>query len=463
MTDLPVRTIAIVGCGFSGTATAVHVLRQLRERPLRIVLIERAAEFGRGLAYARTEYPFLLNVPASRMSATTADPEEFLRYAQRREPRTGGEDFVARSLYGEYLQDLLELAIARAPSSAEIERLHGEVVDLADADDEAARLTLANGRSLRAHRVVLALGMPLPRLPAEIRCSTQWPDLRQNPWTSGKRLEGRQRLLVIGTGLTMIDVVTSALDANPETEIHAISRHGLVPPSQTAFRPDALEGDRGLLASSAGSVSRLLKAVRHLADEAERCGGDWREVVTLLRRQVPSLWSSLPLAERSRFLRHVRAYWDIHRHRVPAEILSRVDEARARGQLRVHAGRLTALEPITGGVRATWTVRGSNARQLLDVAEVVDCTGPDYNVARSCDPLWQSLLAQGLAMPDELMLGIRTGSHGELVRRDGSNSARLFYVGPMLRADYWEATAIGELRLHAERLAMHLLHDLPRA
>lgn len=64
-TDSPARTIVIVGAGFSGTAVALHLLRLPHSAPLGIVLIERA-QMARGLAYARRDGSFLLNVPAGR-------------------------------------------------------------------------------------------------------------------------------------------------------------------------------------------------------------------------------------------------------------------------------------------------------------------------------------------------------------------------------------------------------------
>ena len=456
MSDREPRVVAIVGAGFSGTATAVHLLRQADGRSLRVVLIERGSEFGRGVAYARGTRSFLLNVPASRMSATPADPDDFLRFAQRQLPDSTGEDFLPRSLYGDYLQNLLETSAAKSPVSVALESWRGEVVDLTTVSDERMLVTLADGRSLIANDVVLALGVQLPRLPAGVSCSVTWPQLRKRPWAEGRALDGRDPLLVIGSGLTMVDVVCDAADRHPGVVVHALSRHGLVPPGQTAFRPDALKDDGGVLMKSAGSARRLVAAVRQLAREAERCGGDWREAVTLVRRQAPGLWTSLSARERARFLRHARAYWDIHRHRVPDIVSSRLDALRSSGQLTVHAGRLASLDAVGDGVRATWRVRGSAELRSLHAAEVVDCTGPDYQVARSAEPLWKSLLARGLAIPDEHNLGIRTGAGGALVGRNGSESNCVFYVGPMLRADHWEATAVGELRMHAEQLARRL-------
>lgn len=458
MSDREPRIIAIVGAGFSGTVTAIQLLRQGGGRARRIVLIERGPEFGRGLAYARTARSYLLNVPASRMSATLSDPDEFTRFAQRRQPSTTGEEFLPRALYGDYLQELLKTAALEASGGTQLDSLRGEVVDIAVTEnDELILLTLADGRRMRAHDVVLALGAPLPRLPAGIHCTAAWPQLRKNPWSPGRALDGQGPLLVVGSGLTMVDVVCEAVARYPRAVIHALSRHGLVPPSQTTFRPDALRDDGGVLAQSAGSARRLVAAARQLARDAEGRGGDWREAVTLVRRQAPGLWRSLSTWERARFLRHARAQWDVHRHRAPDEVLSRLNALRSSGQLFVHAGRLASLEALGEGVRATWLPRGSNQLRVLDTAEVVDCTGPDYDVTRSPDRLWKALLARGLAAPDALRLGIQTGPWGALVGADGSRLRCLFYVGPLLRADHWEATAVGELRVHAEHLARHLI------
>jgi uncharacterized NAD(P)/FAD-binding protein YdhS len=465
MSDRSVRTIAIVGAGFSGTATALHLLHRARAhgQKIHVLLLERGAEFGRGLAYAKSRYPYLLNVPASRMSATTTDPEDFLRFARRGNPQVSGEDFLPRSLYGDYLQNLLEGAAAELPRGSTLECLRAEVIDIdptAGDRDQPITLRLADYGSVYAHAVVVALGAPLARVPAAIRCTAEWPVLREDPWTDTSPLENRSPLLIVGTGLTMVDVVCAAADREPGIEIHAVSRHGLLPLGQTAFRPHALTDDRGILARSAASASRLMSAVRRLAEEAARDGADWREVVTLVRQEAPALWQRLTLEERGRFIRHARGYWDIHRHRVPAAVLARLDELRASRRLHVHAGRLLCIEAADGAARATWLVRGSEQRRTLDAAEVVNCTGPNYDVTRSSERLWQALLSRGLAVPDALRLGIRTGPAGALVARDGLESRSLFYIGPMLRADYWEATAVGELRTHSERLAAALLERL---
>ena len=92
----------------------------------------------------------------------------------------------------------------------------------------------------------------------------------------------------------------------------------------------------------------------------------------------------------------------------------------------------------------------------MTVDMVVNATGPDYVLKRSTDALFQSLRAAGLVCADALKLGLRTARHGACLDAQGRAGDKLYYLGPMLRADHWESTAAPELRNHAERLAGHL-------
>jgi uncharacterized NAD(P)/FAD-binding protein YdhS len=204
------------------------------------------------------------------------------------------------------------------------------------------------------------------------------------------------------------------------------------------------------------SVRHLARAVRALAQEQELRGGDWRETITLVRKLAPTLWQRLAPPERQRFLRHLRPYWDIHRHRLPEQSWSGLNALRRSGTLRVHAGRILDLEPSRRQVRITWRPRGKDRPATFLVDRVVNCTGPDYDVRHSREPLMRSLLAQGIAVADPLNLGLLTGAFGALVDAGGRTADNLYYIGPMLRAKVWESTAVPELRVHAEQLARHL-------
>ncbi len=450
------RTIAIVGGGFSGTVVAANLLRRPPRGPTRLVLIERSETVGRGVAYAERRFPYLLNVPASRMSANSLAPKEFLHFAQERIPKATGEDFLPRALYGEYLQQVLLAAELSAPGNVRLETWRGEVSGVRRLERHLPlQLELADGRKLTADDVVLALGNPKPASLPAAKTLVGNPAYVADPWSQDLKFARHQSVLLIGTGLTMADIVNVAsADRHTTPRIHALSRHGLLPPRQTPFRPEAFKGDgNALLLAASQSLRGLASAVRLLAAEAERCGGDWREAVTFVRHMAPTIWQRMPQRDRERFMRHLRAQWEVHRHRLPPDVLQRIETLRNGGQMHIHAGRIQGFEARAGRIEVTWRPRHAAQSETLTVDQVVNCTGPDYAIERSNDPLWRNLLERGLCVPDPLGLGLRTGPKGAVMDADGWPGPHLFYVGPMLRADHWEATAVGELRGHAEQLA----------
>ena len=452
------RTIAVVGAGFSGTALTVRLLGAARAERLRILLIESTGDAGPGLAYRRQAYPYLLNVPVSRMSLDESLPGDFLDYARPRLPAVAAGDYLPRALYGEYLRTRLGEAIARRGDNQAFDLIKGTVSAVSVRPAGGYRLEFADGRKPTADVVVLATGTPAPhRLPefdalgADAR---YWHD----PWQAPPAVDAAAPPLVIGTGLTMADFVCAWHEAHPAAPIHALSRHGLLPLAQSpvagpGFDQRSLEHDL----ASLGTCRQLVAAVRETAGGA----ADWRDVVTFVRHRLPGLWPRLARAERQRFLRHVRAYWDIHRHRLPPDVHARLEALSARGILEIHAGRIRGVAANGRGLAVTYRPRGKHADETLPVSVVINCTGPDYAAGPAGTPLGASLLDAGLASPDATLSGWRTGPLGQLIDRDGREVPALYYLGPLLRGRDWEATAVGELREHATRLAAHLAAHLP--
>ena len=446
----------IVGGGFSGTLVAANLLRRPPAGPTRLVLIERASEVARGAAYAERGFPYLLNVPASRMSANSAAPKEFLEFAQRRMPKVTGEDFLPRALYGEYLGEVLLAAQLSAPKNIRLEIVRGAVTNIRRIERHLPlQVELEDKRRFTADDVVLALGNPKPASLASAHSVLDHAAYVADPWAVDLKFTRGQDVLLIGTGLTAADVINAASsDSQRIPNLHALSRHGLVPPRQTPFRPDAFKGDgNALLLAASTSLRGLTSSVRLLANEAEKMGGDWREAITFVRNMAPTIWQRLPERDRIRFLRHVRAYWDIYRHRLPPELIQKIDALRSAQRLTIHAGHIKEFIPRSDGIEVIWRPRGAQKLRAQKFDRVINCTGPDYAIARSPDPLWRGLVQCGLCVPDTLGLGLRTGPNGAVVDADGWPGPHLFYVGPMLRADHWEATAAHELRGHAEKVA----------
>ena len=457
------RTIVIIGAGFSGTAVAINLLRLGRGLPLRVVLLDRA-QMARGLAYRKLRHRCLLNVPAGRISANPDEPLEFLRFAQQRDASVTAGDFVPRELYGDYLEAALKAAEDGASGNIGLLRVYGEALALENIHRSSAlNVHLLDGRTLRADQVVLALGNSAPSpLPGRAALGNS-SRVINDPWAALPRFRAGETVLIAGTGLTMADVVCAGMPAaKGGVLIHAISRHGLLPAPQAMVGPAADSQEAAArLKTAASSVRRLLREVRQWCRRIEQRGGDWREAFSLLRDLAPALWQGLSHAERRRFLRHVRPYWDVHRHRLPESQWDRLENFRRQGQVQVHAGHILGIARAGKQLAVTQRPRGASAASVLMVDRVVNCTGPNHDIRRTPDRLLRSLVSSGTAIRDPLGLGLETTAGGALVSTRGLASRNIYYIGPLLRAAHWEATAVGELRVHARNLAALLLAGQP--
>ena len=452
------RAIAIVGGGFCGVSVAIHLLRQPTGTPLSIVIYEPRAELGAGVAYAPRDYPYPLNVTAGQMSLDASNPADFLDFARSQGVAAGAADYLPRQLYGEYLRARFEKARAGAPAHRDAQHHRGRVLQLRRTSDARWELWLDDGSAQRADQVVLALGNPPPAPLPQLRPIATSVFCVDDPWSLGACAhQNIASVLLVGSGLTMIDAALRLAAIRPRVRhIHVLSRHGLLPEPQASESLATINPSLDELLSPGRSVRELARVARRMAHSIATAGGDWRELFARLRPRLPALWQELPEHERARFLRHLRAYWDVHRHRVPAGPLAAVRALERLGVFEVHAGRLESLRPLDDAVEVQWRPRGAARARAWLVDRVVNCTGPDPRVIRNPDPLVQASLAAGWLRPDSLGLGIDLDPEGRVVARDGVPVDSLHYVGPWLRARDWEATAVPELRVHAARLAARL-------
>src|SRR5690606_28102235 len=157
--------------------------------------------------------------------------------------------------------------------------------------------------------------------------------------------------------------------------------------------------------AAAGSLRELMHAARALVDQAAASGTDWRDIVNAIREQAPVIWQGLDERQRRQVLRHVRPYWDVHRHRLPPNTFEKLEVLRGSGRLQVHAGRILAAVPDEARLRVTWLPRGAAAPRQFTVDHVFNCTGPDHDLRRSQDPLFRAAIRDGLVVPDACGLG----------------------------------------------------------
>ena len=446
----PTPIIAVVGAGFSGVMTTLNLLA--RSRAAKVLLFEKRAPVGLGAAYSTHNPSHKLNVRAGNMSAWPDRPDHFVTWLAGQGLDVGPGGFASRADYGRYLQAQIA-EIAEGPEGLGRLVVNPDAIVGVAPSGQGWRLTTALGRRYDADAVILALGNPPPSRPqgvdeafaaSEAYIADPWR------WRASELPEGS--VMLIGTGLTMVDVALSLDDAQPGRPMLALSRRGLAPlrhegaPSPCPAPPSDL------------SPVALITWLKHAARER-----GWRTAVDAVRPVTQALWRSWSSRRRQVFLRHARPFWDIHRHRLAPEVADRIDAMLASGQLVIAAGKIREMRvDADGHAICKYRARGGKTGYAFRAVRVINCTGPTGDILAASDDLVRDLVRQGLARPDPLGLGFDLDDDNRLRDATGQPSARLFAVGPSTRAAHWEIIAVPDIRGQAAAVAQTVLADLDR-
>jgi len=453
------NTIVIVGGGFSGTMAAVNLVR-FAERPVKVIVVNKGRPFGRGAAYGTHRGEYLLNVAARNMSAFPDCPTHFVDWLQTRHeyrdvPLTDlREQFMPRRVYGDYIRGLAESCFSplssRSPASLAV--IEDEVVALHPGEG-GARVELADRDPIPARSVLLATGnQPPASFPSETPlahddryCADPWSD-----WQS--RLPGKDgRIVLLGTGLTMVDVIVTLEEIGWKGSITACSRHGMLP--RPHFRgvayPDYLEKE-----GASPSLARLVKLVEHHCAKLQEMTQNPGIAVDKLRPHTQRIWKSLSTEEKREFLSKHAARWNVVRHRIAKSIHEKVSDAFDSGRLEIVSGNIRSLAARDQGIEVLLK-DGEQESIMGDL--VINCTGPKSSFSRSDVPLFQQMLQGGIVQPDPLDMGIETAEDFAVTDGEGKPSSWLYAMGPLCKGTLWETTAVPELRVQAANIAQTLL------
>jgi len=432
--------VAIVGGGFSGTMVAA----QLARKGIESVLIDGAGRAGHGVAYSTREPAHVLNVRAEVMSAWADDHEHFVRVAEAE----GGHrrDFVQRQQFGRYLRGILKDTI----DSGHLRLVERQAVE-AEPGEGGWTLQLDNGEEVRASGLVLAIGNQPPEPLPFGRDSSR---VIHNPW-SGDALaavedlaETHEDVLLVGTGLTMVDAVLSLDAAGHRGRIVALSRRGLIPRGHTDSAPAQIDAED----VPHGHVRTIWRWLRKRGAEV-----GWRSAVDALRPHSHRLWQSLPLHEQKRFARHARPWWDVHRHRIAPDVAERMQGLIADGRLQIVAGRIQSVTDDDHGLEVAYRRRGTSRVERGRFAYMINCTGPLGTISRTRDPLLKGMLADGLIRPDQLGIALDVDERSRV-----AGSKRAWAMGPLTKGRYWEIIAVPDIRGQAAAVADDIAMELGR-
>ncbi|MBI6183737.1 FAD/NAD(P)-binding protein [Serratia proteamaculans] len=456
------RQIVIIGGGFSGTALAIHLAR-LGEAGLKVTIIEPRAQLAQGVAYGTRDPAHRINVPAARMQLSAEEEGDFDRWfrasaACQQDPKalwSDGSLYPQRGQFGAYIAEKLTTAV----ETSAVPVTH--VQDYAVALQDGVVLT-ACGNKYPADDVVLAISHPPPAVPKQLQQALKdHPGLIANPWQVNAltEVDNQARVAIIGSGLTMSDVVASLHRQGHRGPILAFSRRGQLPrPNLTGdYAARQLDYQRPQAATARGWLRRVRQEVR----QAKAEGLPWQLVLDDIRSHGQQIWQQWSLKEQRRFLRHLRPWWDVHRYRIAPQVSEVLTQLQQAGHLEVLAARLQQVSVDKGAIVLNLKARGRGVAETLAVDKLIVTTGPAHGELLESDALLKQLATQGLIQPDPLALGIWVDAHSRPINRQGQSQAHLYVAGPAARGRFGELMGLPQVAQHAESLAQQLLAPSP--
>jgi uncharacterized NAD(P)/FAD-binding protein YdhS len=445
--------LIVVGGGFTGAALIVHVIRAAT-RPLDIDVIEPRAELGRGIAYGTRDPSHRINVPSDRLSLFKEQSDHFTRWLymagylpDEASTDSRGLHYVARGAYGAYVLDILKQTLEAAGPAVRLRHHRARAASIHSVGT-GWKVDLSSGDRLIADKVALCVGHSEPAPPCPISSDAlRHPSFFANPWASEvvSAIGRRDSVLVVGTGLTMADVIATLSEAEYRGRVTAISRRGLLARPHGLFLDDIdiLDGP------APNTAIGLLQLARRRIDQLEPRVG-WQPAVDALRHKLSQIWPPLPPSQQRRIVRHLLPFWEVHRFRIAPQLDQLVENWRRQGRLVVEQAGLASLDVQQGKLAASLRRRGGRtAKQSFDA--VVLCVGPGKAIAR--DPLIAQILREELARPDGVGVGVAVDEQSRLISGYGATHASLWALGPMTRGSFGEMTGAPDIARQIERIS----------
>lgn len=458
------KHIAIIGGGFCGVITAVNLIKNAKI-PLKITLIHSGSPFNRGIAYSAYSPTHLLNVPAGNMSAFPDDMEHFTNWLRTKKEYSAyqkdllAKTFIPRNIYGEYLGEIWNTALAGKQKDTEVTIIDDYATDLDFTQNHSVKIILKKDPPLSADYVVLATGNSLPRnLPIANMAYYSSPTYFRNPWSadSVNHLKPAGDVLLIGNGLTMVDTVTGLMEHGFKNKIYSLSTNGfgILPHRNSGVAYNELTEE----IQNNFELDNLVRLINKHIKKVRKLGISAGPVIDSLRPYSQKIWQAFSLEEKKQFLSRFRYRWGVARHRLPVYIYDIIENLRIKGQLEVYKGRLVNITKQDSEAVVTFYNAKKRSEETLRVQRVINCTGPETSIYKTLNPLLHNLAQKNIISPDPLELGINTDiSTYNILYADGKKSSAIFTLGTNLKGLLWETIAVPELRVQCLQLAGQLL------
>lgn len=450
--------IAIIGAGASGTITTIQLLNKLKAKANLFLIEKQEKTLFRGAAYSSQLAYEPLNVQAGRMSIYNHLPDHFYNWvvANRQaqsETEITRDSFVSRRWFGDYLTQNFEEA-KRQSENVTVEIVIANCTDIAfNSADECYTLSFENRNDIQVDYLVFGCGNEPPADVLE-KEEVKGDKYIRNPWVVDpfENLNPIEDVLLIGTGLTMVDHVVSLQKRQHKGKIFCFSRNGYLPLQHAPVQHFVFD-----INHEAKEARHALDLLRQNTAVASKQDISWQNVMDALRPYTAVIWKRMSLDSKKYFLQRLRTYWEIHRHRMPLASANCIQELRDSGQLKLVAGNIQSVECKGDTMVVHYVPKGDKIDSTLAVHHIINCTGPLNDYHQTSNTLIKNLLNKGWMKQDALKLGIETGARGEIIKSNGVVLNHAFAIGPLRKAAEWESTAIREIRTQAENVALAIV------
>jgi uncharacterized NAD(P)/FAD-binding protein YdhS len=446
--------ISIIGAGASGTTLAIQLLKEINF-PATVLLIERDERLlHRGVAYSSLLPYEPLNVPAGKMSIQTENPDDFYEFViKEKDSNATKENFVSRRWFGDYLTKRFKEAYSSKHRDVVFEKLTTDVVAIENGSTKNFELFSTVESITETDVIVLATGNETP-LSFNVEGDFPQQNYYSNPWNFDvTKIENDKDVLIIGSGLTMIDIAGSFYKNNHTGKIHTLSRKGKFPCVHSAS-PNA----RNIPLNKNETVETVFSLIRNEIKAQRRNNIHWSRVIDALRPHSSSLWQNFSDDDKAKFLKRIRPFWDIHRHRMPPASDIILSELKVSKQLQIHAGSIQKIQWNKSSRKFSIEYFDkNNSTQFIEAHYVVNCTGPATNYHKIQNPLFKNLLQQERITPDKHGLGFSTEANGAVIGK----SSNIYAIGPLRKASEFESTAMREIVQHARQLSSEIIAAHP--
>lgn len=455
--------VGIIGNGFCGLMTCHHLIKN-SDKPISISIFEKKHEPGKGIAYSPQSEKVLLNVVSSKMSAFPDQPTHFVDWLSEHQQYKSDDkeliasSFVPRARYGEYLSSIWKNTVEIASKkNITLKLIQTEVYDLALSNQKISIHTRTE--CYEVDKVILTTGNQLPRNPKiKNEESFRSPRYFQNPWNYQTFcVDSSKPIFILGNGLTMVDTVIQLREQKISNQIISLSPHGfnILPHRNFSFTLNdwlAKLGEKPTLNELLHEINLQLKTLKKHGISAE-------PLVDYLRPHTQRLWQNFSAQEKQFFMRKLRHFWGVARHRLPFVTYDIIQKERIQNSLNIISGKIIDIKELNNSLEIEYFDKFLNQTFVMEACMLLNCTGPESDIERTNSTLLKNCLKKGLIQQDDLKLGIKANTNTyHTINKFGEENKEIYTIGSTLRGELWESTAINELRIQAKKLSERILN-----